>query len=290
MTTEEAITLLYDLHRDRSSGHEKPHKPVLLLAVMDLIERGEITKNEITPSRALRNGFTAYFRIVKQGNDQNSPENPFYYLCSESFWNIYPKRPAAALSWGKLGTEGLHARIDEELFAMMCKPLQREILRDAIYSRYFAEHRDLLRQVCNQQTEVEHSSKVAEDPLPGRDAAFRKVVIDVYDYRCAACGLRLNLDGIVLVEAAHLIPWSESHDDNPRNGMALCPNHHYAMDQHLIAPTPNMVWMVSGKLDDRRDGEAELVKLNKRIVLKPKLAQFLPKPEALEWRCSRLLK
>lgn len=98
MTTEEAIFLLYDIHRDRSSGHEKPHKPVLLLAVMDLIERGVIANNHITPSKELRDGFTAYFNIVKQGNDNNSPENPFYYLCNESFWNIYPKRPAGALS------------------------------------------------------------------------------------------------------------------------------------------------------------------------------------------------
>jgi putative restriction endonuclease len=289
MTTEEAISLLYDLHRDRSSGHEKPHKPVLLLAVMDLIERGEIANNQITPSKELRAGFTAYFNIVKQGNDNNSPENPFYYLCNESFWNIYPKRPAGALSWGKLSSEGLYVSIQEELYAMMCNPMSREILREAIYSRYFAEHRALLQRVCNEQTHVEHESKVFEDPLPGRDAAFRKVVIDVYDYRCAACGLRLNLDGIVMVEAAHLIPWSESHDDNPRNGMALCRNHHYAMDRHLIAPSPDMRWMVSDRLDDRRDGEAGLVKLNKLKVLAPKLDQYLPRPEALEWRCTRLL-
>ena len=156
---------------------------------------------------------------------------------------------------------------------------------------YFAHHREALRRVCAQQTQHDDawSQAIAEEPLPGRDKAFRKLIIDVYDHRCAACGLRLNIDNIVLVEAAHLIPWSESHDDNPRNGMALCRNHHYAMDRHLIAPTPDLNWKVSRRLDDRRDGEAELVALNDRSILLPKLEQYIPTPEALIWRTERLL-
>ena len=267
MTTEDAIALLYDLKRDRSSGHEKPHKPVLLLAVMDLIERGAINDNRIPPSKELREAFTTYFKIVRQGNDQNSPENPFFYLHSEGFWTLHPKRPSGALSWSGLQREISHAGIAPELYALMCVPISRELLREAIYSRYFAAHREALRRVCNQQTQVQHQSILAEAPLPGRDSAFRKLVIEVYDYRCAACGLRLQLGNIVLVEAAHLIPWSESHDDNPRNGMALCRNHHYAMDRHLIAPTPDLKWQVSKRLDDRREGEAELVRLNRRLSL-----------------------
>lgn len=291
MTTEEAIALLYDLKRDRSSGHEKPHKPVLLLAVMDLIERGEINDNRIVPSKELREVFTNYFKIVRQGNDQNSPENPFYYLCNEGFWTLHPQRPSGSLSWAGLKREVSHARISSELFALMCAPVSRELLREAIYSRYFSDHREALSHVCIQHTQTEPEQQVAEEPtvLPGRDAAFRKLVIDVYDYRCAACGLRLHIDNIVLVEAAHLIPWSESHDDNPRNGMALCRNHHYAMDRHLIAPTPDNIWQVSKHLDDRRDGEVELVNLNHRSILLPKLEQYRPKPEALEWRRVRLL-
>ena len=45
MITEEAVALIYDLKRARTGKHERPHKPVLLLAVMDLIERGDITDN-----------------------------------------------------------------------------------------------------------------------------------------------------------------------------------------------------------------------------------------------------
>jgi predicted restriction endonuclease len=74
---------------------------------------------------------------------------------------------------------------------------------------------------------------------------------EVYDYRCAACGIRVLLDHVEsLVEAAHLIPFSESRNDKPTNGMALCPNHHWAMDRHLIAPCPDSkrragIWRVN---------------------------------------------
>jgi HNH endonuclease len=39
-----------------------------------------------------------------------------------------------------------------------------------------------------------------------------------------------------VVEAAHLVPFNVTRDDNPNNGLALCPNHHRAMDRFLIAP------------------------------------------------------
>ena len=43
MTLEDAVILLYSLKRDSLSGHEKPHKPLLLLfAILDLIKTGEI--------------------------------------------------------------------------------------------------------------------------------------------------------------------------------------------------------------------------------------------------------
>ena len=60
-----------------------------------------------------------------------------------------------------------------------------------------------------------------------------------YDYRCAATGLRILLPGgEAMVEAAHLHPFAEAGDDDPRNGIALTPDMHWAMDRHLIAPGP----------------------------------------------------
>ena len=289
MKLEDAVILLYSLKRDRSSGHEKPHKPVLLLAIIDLVELGEITSNQIPQSDHLRTLFRSYFEIVKRGNDQCSPELPYYHLSSEPFWTLYPKKPDASLSWGKLQERVQHAVIDEALFALLMNPLDRELLREAIISRYFAKHRDALRSICRENTQS-NEQMIAEDPkVPGRDTGFRKIITEVYDYRCAACGLRVYLDQITLVEAAHLIPYFETHDDNPKNGMALCRNHHYAMDRHLISPCPDGKWHVSRRLDRRRDGEAKLLEIDGLDILLPKEKQYHPEESALRWRCERLL-
>ena len=38
---------LYGLKRDRSGGYDRPHKPALVLAVLDQLETGAIGQNEI---------------------------------------------------------------------------------------------------------------------------------------------------------------------------------------------------------------------------------------------------
>jgi putative restriction endonuclease len=65
--------------------------------------------------------------------------------------------------------------------------------------------------------------QVKESPAPGedyqalvRDQGFRRAVVRIYDHRCAFCGLRLlTSDGRTVVDAAHIVPWSASHDDDP---------------------------------------------------------------------------
>jgi putative restriction endonuclease len=122
-----------------------------------------------------------------------------------------------------------------------------------------------------------------------RDPAFRRVVTQLYDYRCAATGVRLILaDGTALVEAAHIHPFSEAQDDDPRNGLALTPNMHWALDHDLIAPGPDFKWHVSPWLDRRVPDFAMLVDLRDKALILPAEARMYPKREALEWRIARL--
>lgn len=100
--------------------------------------------------------------------------------------------------------------------------------------------------------------------------------------------------GLSLVEAAHLIPFGVSRNDKPTNGMALCPNHHWAMDRHLIAPCPDDkrragVWRVNHeRLDERIDGQRDLVLLKGKPVIPPTEKQFFPATESLRWREQQL--
>ena len=68
-----------------------------------------------------------------------------------------------------------------------------------------------------------------------RDQGFRRVIVRAYEHRCALCGLCiLTPDGHTAIDAAHIIPWSLSHDDAPRNGMALCRLCHWTFDKGLL--------------------------------------------------------
>ena len=89
--------------------------------------------------------------------------------------------------------------------------------------------------------------------------------------------------------AAQSIPFSESRNDHPINGLALCKNHHGTMDRNLIAPCPDHHWHVAKILDPRRsNGEKELIELSGKSLLLPKDPAFHPDAYGLEWRCERL--
>jgi len=45
----------------------------------------------------------------------------------------------------------------------------------------------------------------------------------------------LTVDGHSAVDAAHIVPWSVTHNDDPRNGMALCRLCHWTFDEGLTS-------------------------------------------------------
>jgi putative restriction endonuclease len=68
---------------------------------------------------------------------------------------------------------------------------------------------------------------------PGQ-TAFRIGVFRRQGPQCAVCEMSV----IDLLDAAHLVPKSESGSDDPRNGLPLCALHHRAFDKHLFAIDP----------------------------------------------------
>ncbi|HVF41530.1 MAG TPA: Uma2 family endonuclease [Pyrinomonadaceae bacterium] len=64
-----------------------------------------------------------------------------------------------------------------------------------------------------------------------RNAAFRIAIKKLYGYRCAICGISLHdPHGQSAVESAHIYPKYLDGSDDFRNGVCLCPMHHWAFD------------------------------------------------------------
>ena len=304
----EAIEALYHLNvgviGSGSERHERPHKPILLLAMMDLIAQGKATPDRVPWSQDLRARFSLYFELVRGLNDQCTPENPFFYLRQEKWW--FPSRQDATgtvplettPTAGQANANLVFARIAAPIAHWLITASDRLCLREAIVARYFPHAREALSRHFTEGSVQETSRPFQPDAddtdvRPGRSAGFRRKILDIYDCQCAACGLRIRLphiDDLTFVDAAHLIPFEVDHNDHPTNGIALCKNHHWAMDRHLIAPSPAGVWKVSRTLVARRSpGEKELLDLQNEPVLEPSEKAFCPNESALQWRCQRLV-
>ena len=296
-----AIERLYDLKVgttpvQEGSPHEKPHKPLLLMAAFDLIDEGLATPDHIPWCQELRDRFTARFNLVRKHNDQNNPDLPFRHLAGDGFW-----APVEADGITPVGRQILvsdigkvFARFIDGFEVLVAIPEYRPKMREALVARYFPHHAATLLVRVPIPVADDSSAKVAEDePESGRSTAFRRKILEIYDHQCAACGLRIKLPAaydVSFIDAAHLIPFCVAPNDHPTNGLALCKNHHWAMDRSLIAPGPDHHWHISAVLDPRRStGEAELLSLARKSLLLPQDQAFHPDEKSLQWRLSHLV-
>ncbi len=68
----------------------------------------------------------------------------------------------------------------------------------------------------------------------GRDVRFRLDIVAAYQLHCALTGYRVTtIDGASIIDAAHIHQFSESRNNDPKNGIALCKNAHWMFDQGL---------------------------------------------------------
>jgi len=288
----------------------------MLLALFDLARSGGLGENRITYSPALLERYSHYFNAVRTPGDHPNPYFPFFHLKGklrnreESFWHLkpLPGREAVLLamrtarSSSDITSNISHVELNQDLYDLLQDKRALDQLSAAMAAYWFDRGLSDLNQVVEQGKQIssyEYKLRnlsvgiVSESSPPDyvRRPAFRRIVTDIYDYRCAATGLRLVLsDGTAMVEAAHIHPFSNSGDDDPRNGLALTPDMHWAMDVALIAPGPDYRWHISEMLDSRIPDHRIFTELEGKPLFLPKEQRMYPKREALEWRLELLLK
>ena len=299
------------LNVNRTGGRASPHKPCLLLAVLGLAEAGDLVRNEIRFAPALLERYARFFDAVRGPTDHPNPYFPFFHLRGDRFWHLDPlpgceagvQTMRSARSNSDIVDNVAHAHVDPELYALMLDERSRVALREELLVAWFGSYRSQLDRILREErgsdryeAALRHGGTSTErtaceaPPEPVRSAAFRRIVCETYDYRCAASGWRIILpDSRFMVEAAHLIPFAESQDDDPRNGIALAPSFHWALDAHIIAPGPDYVWRISNALDERVADNQPLLALAGKSLMLPKEKASWPKKEALEWRFANLL-
>ncbi|MBI5107664.1 MAG: HNH endonuclease [Rhodocyclales bacterium] len=290
-----------------------PHKICMLLAVLDLARSGALSENRIEYSPSLLERYARYFAAVRGARDHPNPYYPFFHLKGKlkggdaSFWHAVPlpgrETFLDAMTTARRArdiTENIsHIALDPELFCLLKNPAAVEELADTLAIRWFDRNLGDLHSVVDQEKRISRYEcrlrkpgvKFLSEPAPPeyvRSPAFRRVVTELYDYRCAATGLRLLLNDVAMVEAAHIRPFSDSGDDDPRNGLALTPDMHWAMDAFLIAPGPDYKWHVTRQLDTRIPDHKILTDLDGKTLFLPREQRMYPRQDVLEWRLSQL--
>ncbi len=306
MPLEDYLNYFQNLKVNKKGGHESPHKPCMLLAAIGLAEAGLLEENKIKFSHGLLDRYGEIFSVIHLESDHANPYFPFFHLRSEKFWHLKPKKGrelvldamSTARSFGIIEENIDYAYLDDELFKLLGEASARNELRDVLIARWFGSYSDQVHHLVSQdkyESKLRESveTEMKEEPVqynsPIRDTAFRRVVTEAYDYRCAATGVRIIIPGeIILVQAAHLIPYADSRDDDPRNGMALTPDLHWALDRNIISPGPDMKWHVSGLVDKRIADNRPLLDLADKDILLPKDKRFWPREDALESRMLAL--
>jgi putative restriction endonuclease len=87
----------------------------------------------------------------------------------------------------------------------------------------------------------------------------------------------------VRVAAAHIVPWSETQDDRPANGMALCRMCHWVFDEGLIKLSSDYEISSSRELTTLGNLPGYLTNLEGRVILGPSQRPFWPDAESLRW-------
>lgn len=298
-------------------GRTSPHKICMLLAMLDMARGGALTVNRIEYAPPLLERYAMYFNAVRGAGDHPNPYFPFFHLAGslrgggESFWHLQPKPGRESVlanmntaSTARQVTENIdHARLDIGLFDLLQDENAIDALGAVLAETWFDRGLQELDSVVGRMRQINHYERalrrssvpalIAAEATPSyvRDPAFRRVVTEIYDFRCAATGLRLVLpDGAAMVEAAHIHPFSVAGDDDPRNGLALTPDMHWALDRHLIAPDTDFRWRVSPFLDRRIPDYRVLTELEGKPLFLPRAAHMYPRRDAIEWRMAMLEK
>ena len=300
-----------NLRVDKARG-TAPHKPILLLTVLDLFEKGQIHRNEVYLSPELTANFLKFWHQFAASDHHSNIALPFFHLTGDQFWHLMPNPGFEAAIQARVKLRTLpalrsavqYAYLDGDLFALLQAAPSRQHLTTLLIQAWFPEKRDQITESFKydefetiQQTLFDSGGATYntddlkdQDQIFVRNAAFRRNVVKLYDQRCAFCKLRvISWDGVNLVDGAHIQPFAQFRDDRFVNGLALCKNHHWAFDRGWFGVDDDYrIVIPRDRFTEEAPQESRgmMAFRGERIDL-PREQRFMPSLEALKWHRER---
>lgn len=302
---------LTTLNREITKYGKAPHKPILLLAVVDGFEKGYLKGRQIPISEDLLTSFHDYWKLLVNTQNEAHFYLPFYHLGSEKsgFWQLklyagkeIPVTKSNSIkSYKALYQTVEYALLSEDLALALQNPVQRNELKMALLERYFPDKasnlykspilysevikKDILydpaenyaRKVIRKFEQMNVAER--EEELILRSHIFRKAVLEIYDGRCAISGMKLEFgNNFSMVDACHIVPFADAQGDTITNGIALSPTLHRAFDRGLVSVSNDYRVLVHPRLTDHFP-EVGIRQFNRQEIYLPQDSRFYPSPE-----------
>jgi putative restriction endonuclease len=238
-TSEEWLAKLAKLKVDKARGDPAPHKPLLLLVVLELAEQSMLPKDVLPLSPELAFRFCTYWSVVVSRRSQKPDIRlPFYHLKSDGIWS--PLGEDALPTMERFLTR--YAAMPSDFVAFANDPVSRDKARRILIAKYFQPYERLslyalIGMPIPSDDEIVRDANYKgpeEAQKQGREARFRLNIVATYNYTCALTQYRLTtITGGSIVDAAHIHQFSDSRNNDPRNGIALTKNAHWLFDNGL---------------------------------------------------------
>ena len=314
---------LTHLRRDNKYGGA-PHKPIMILSVISNIEIGLVKSNKIFITPELVGVFkNLWSNLVESERHHCIFAMPFYHLRTEAFWELIAKKgfentvqsKIAMKSFSNLQSAINYAEIDVELFGFLNKKEEREIIKFAVLDKYFSNSKknfptdngieylnNLENNILNESSEVykkkllklesELQNEGFEEEKFIRGNIFKRQVPIIYQNTCAISGLQINATfNVSLIDACHIVPFSNSYDDTITNGISLTPTLHRAFDRGLISIDDNYCVIISDKFNENNiKSKYSINQFEGKEILLPKNEKYFPNLENLNWHRNIIFK
>jgi predicted restriction endonuclease len=153
----------------KETAYEAPHKPLLLINVVDSYLDDPERPNSIEPTQRLSHEFDKYWSRIFLARRTSTVALPFFHLKTDGFWYLVPvdHTPATEARIGRslsaLQRAVRHATLDEDLHAVLGDPAWATHLRSVIVAGYFAPelHRHFVQPMKSASQRLPHGRRAS---------------------------------------------------------------------------------------------------------------------------------
>ncbi len=157
----------------RNAGNFRPHKALLLLAIIDLFDQNILQTKQISYNDVLKAAFTRRFKQFASENDRNRSYAPFFHLKSQSFWSLVPhggmenllKKMSTVGGPGQLMGTVSNAVLSDELFQLISSHERRNKLKSFLMNHLSFSGREKIPQLATEEINIMLDKSIPKNPF-----------------------------------------------------------------------------------------------------------------------------